>query len=484
MAEFLGEALAFDDVILVPRHSEILPREADVSTTLSRNIRLSIPLVSAAMDTVTEAALATALAQEGGIGIIHKNLSVEEQAREVEKVKRSAHGVISDPVTLSPDQTIRDAKRIMQQQNITGLPVVEPDGRLVGIITQRDLRFFDVLDAKVSEVMTKGKLVKASPATTLEEAKRILQKNKVEKLLLVGDDGRLCGLITIKDIDKMEAYPHAARDGHGRLRVGAAVGPFEFDRVDALVAKGCDVIVVDTAHGHSRNVIETVREIKKRTAVEVIAGNVATGEGVRALAEAGADGVKVGVGPGSVCTTRVVAGVGVPQFTAVMECAREAEKHGIPIIADGGVRNSGDVVKALAAGASSVMLGNLFASCDESPAQVVIYEGRRFKVYRGMGSVDAMLKGASSRYAQEGLPASKMVPEGIEGFVPLRGPVSELVTQLAGGVRSGMGYTGAADLVELRRRAVFLRVTPAGQRESRPHDVVVTKGFFSSETSP
>jgi len=484
VAEIAGEGLAFDDVLLVPRFSEILPREADTSTHLTRRIRLSVPLVSAAMDTVTESRLATALAQEGGIGIIHRNMSIEEQANEVEKVKRSAHGVIPDPVTLSPKQSVAEAKRIMQEQGITGLPVVEPNGKLVGIITQRDLRFLDDLDVAVERVMTKKNLVTAPPDTTLEAAKRILQQNKVEKLLLVDGSGRLRGLITIKDIDKMEAYPEAARDEQGRLRVGAAVGPHDYERAEALVEAGVDVLVVDTAHGHTKNVVETVRELKRRLDVDVVAGNVATREGAEALIEAGADAVKVGVGPGSVCTTRVVAGVGVPQLTAVMECAVAAQKARIPLIADGGIRNSGDVVKALAAGASSVMVGNLFASTDESPGQVVMYEGRRFKVYRGMGSVDAMLKGAASRYAQQGIPPTKLVPEGIEGLVPLRGPLSEVVAQLVGGLRSGMGYLGASSISELWKRARFVRITPAGQRESRPHDVVVTKGFFGADISP
>ena len=483
MAEFAGEGLAFDDVMLVPRYSDVLPREVNTSTKLTRRITLSLPLVSAAMDTVTESRLATALAQEGGIGIIHRNMSIEEQAREVEKVKRSAHGVIPDPVTLSPKQTVAEAKRIMQEQGITGLPVVESDGKLVGIITQRDLRFLDNLDVAVEKVMTKEKLVTAPPNTTLEEAKRILQKNKVEKLLLIDEKQRLRGLITIKDIDKMEAYPKAVRDEQGRLRVGAAVGPHDYERAEALVAAGCDVLVVDTAHGHTKNVLETVRELKKRLDVDVIAGNVATEEGAEALIEAGVDAVKVGVGPGSICTTRLVAGVGVPQLSAIVECAKAAHRRGVPLIADGGIRNSGDVVKALAAGASSVMVGNLFASTDESPGQVVVYEGRRFKVYRGMGSLDAMLKGAASRYRQEGLPPSKLVPEGIEGLVPLRGSLSEVVNQLVGGLRSGMGYLGAATIEELWEKARFVRITPAGQRESRPHDIVITKGFFGADTS-
>lgn len=480
----MDEAFAFDDVLLVPCYSEVLPRDVEISTNLTRNIRLSLPILSAAMDTVTESRLATALAQEGGIGIIHRNMSIEEQAQEVEKVKRSAHGVIPDPVTLSPNQTVAEAKRIMQEQGITGLPVVASDGKLVGIITQRDLRFLDDLDVAVEKVMTKRNLITAPPDTNLEAAKKILQANKVEKLLLVDENGKLCGLITIKDIDKMEAYPKAVRDDHGRLRVGAAIGPEDYERAEALVEAGCDVLVVDTAHGHTKNVLETVRELKRRFDVDVVAGNVATADGAEALIRSGADAVKVGVGPGSVCTTRVVAGVGVPQLTAIAECATVAQKEGVPVIADGGIRNSGDVVKALAAGASSVMLGNLFASTDESPGQVVMYEGRRFKVYRGMGSLDAMLKGSASRYAQQGLPPSKLVPEGIEGLVPLRGPLSEVVAQIVGGLRSGMGYIGAANLNELWQKAKFVRITAAGQRESRPHDIVLTKGFFGVDTSP
>ncbi|MCX7702599.1 MAG: IMP dehydrogenase, partial [Planctomycetota bacterium] len=450
MAKFAApDGLTFDDVSLLPQYSEVLPKDVDTSVQLTPSIRLSIPLISAAMDTVTESRLATALAQEGGIGIIHKNLSVEQQAAEVERVKRSVHGVIFDPITLLPDRTVRDAKRIMQEHQISGLPVVSRSGRLVGIITRRDLRFLEDSDLKVSMVMTKRQLVTAPPDTTIEEARKILHSRRVEKLLLVDKDGKLRGLITMRDINNIEAYPYACRDSAGRLRVGAAVGPFEFDRAEELVSKGCDLLVIDTAHGHTKNVIETVKQLKTRLKVEVVAGNVATEEGVEALAEAGADAVKVGVGPGSACTTRIVAGVGAPQLSAVFNCALYARKRKISLIADGGIRYSGDIVKALAAGAHAVMLGNLFASTDESPGQIVIYEGRRFKTYRGMGSLDAMLRGSASRYGKEGIPPSKLVAEGIEGLVPLRGSLSELVSQLVGGLRSGMGYCGAKNLEEL-----------------------------------
>jgi len=476
MAGFVTEGLTFDDVSLLPSYSEVLPKDVDTRTRLTRRITLSVPFVSAAMDTVTESRLATALAQEGGIGIIHKNLTVEEQTAEVERVKRSAHGVIFDPITLSPSQTIREAKQIMKQHHISGLPIIESDGRLVGIITKRDLRFLEDSDVEVSEVMTKKSLVTAPPDTTIDEARKILHKRRVEKLLLVDEEGKLRGLITKKDIDKMAAYPQACRGEKGRLRVGAAVGPFEFERVEALIEKGCDVIVIDTAHGHTKNVIETVRQMKKRYDVDVIAGNVATEEGVRALVDAGADAVKVGVGPGSACTTRIVAGVGVPQLSAVMTCAAEAKRHDVPLIADGGIRHPGDIVKALAAGADSVMLGNLLAGTDESPAQVVIYEGRRLKVYRGMGSLDAMLRGSASRYGQEGVTPSKLVPEGIEGLVPLRGTLSDVVAELVGGLRSGMGYCGARTIEDLHRKATFVRLTPAAQRESAPHNIIITKG--------
>jgi len=476
MARFAQEGLTFDDVSLQPCYSEVLPKDADTSVQLTPSIRLSIPLVSAAMDTVTESRLATALAQEGGIGIIHKNLSIEQQAAEVEHVKRSVHGVILDPITLLPDRSIRDAKRIMQEHQISGLPVVNRRGKLVGIITRRDLRFLEDSDVKVSDVMTKRHLVTAPPNTTIEEARKILHCRRVEKLLLVDKDGTLRGLITMKDINNMEAYPQACRDGAGRLRVGAAIGPFELERAEALVSKGCDLLVIDTAHGHTKNVIETVKQLKAKLNVDVVAGNVATEEGVKALADAGADIVKVGVGPGSACTTRIVTGVGTPQLSTLFECASYARKRGIKIIADGGIRCSGDIVKALAAGAHAVMLGNLLASTDESPGMVVIYEGRRFKTYRGMGSLEAMMRGSASRYGKEGIPPSKLVPEGVEGLVPLRGSLSELVTQLIGGLRSGMGYCGAKDLEELHQKAVFVKLTTASQRESLPHDIIITKG--------
>lgn len=476
MVRIVPEGLTFDDVSLLPNYSEVLPKDVDTHTKLTQRITLSVPFVSAAMDTVTGSRLATALAQEGGIGIIHRNSPVEEQAVEVERVKRSAHGVIFDPITLSPKQTIREAKQIMRHHRISGLPIVESDGGLVGIITKRDLRFLEDSDVQVSEVMTKKNLVTAPPDTTIGEAREILHRRRVEKLLLVDDTGKLCGLITKKDIDKMAAYPQACRGEKGRLRVGAAIGPFEFERAEALLEKGCDVLVIDTAHGYTKNVIRTLKELKKRYDVDVIAGNVVTEEGVRALIDVGADAVKVGVGPGSACTTRIVAGVGMPQLSAIIECAAEAKRHNIPLIADGGIRHPGDIVKALAAGANAVMLGNLFAGTDESLAQVVIYEGRRLKAYRGMGSLDAMMSGSASRYGQETVAPSKLIPEGIEGLVPLRGTLSEVVAELVGGLRSGMGYCGAETIEELHQKAIFIRLSTAAQRESAPHDIIVTKG--------
>ncbi len=477
--KFLKEALTFDDVLLVPGYSEVLPHEVDVTTNLTRRIRLNIPIVSAAMDTVTEARLAIALAREGGIGIIHRNMPIEDQAKEVEKVKKSESGMILNPVTVRPDATVKEALEIMERFRISGVPVVDGEGRLVGILTNRDLRFIKPADysSPVSRFMTREGLVTAREGITLEEATEILQKYKVEKLPIVDEEGRIKGLITIKDIMKRRKYPNACKDSIGRLRVGAAVGTGEdtLDRVSALVEAGADLIVVDTAHGHSKRVIETIENIKAAyPELQLIAGNVATAEGARALIEAGADAVKVGVGPGSICTTRVVAGVGVPQITAISEAYSVAREHGIPVIADGGIRYSGDIVKALAAGASVVMLGNLLAGTEESPGETIYYQGRAYKVYRGMGSLGAMMSRMSSdRYGQEG--AEKFVPEGIEGRVPYKGKLSDVIYQLVGGLRSGMGYTGCRTLEELREKARFVRITWAGYRESHVHDVQITK---------
>nr|WP_073343625.1 IMP dehydrogenase [Caldanaerobius fijiensis] len=475
LAEVIKEALTFDDVLLVPAKSEVLPKEVDVSTKLTNKIKLNIPLMSAGMDTVTESKMAIAIAREGGIGIIHKNMSIEKQASEVDKVKRSEHGVIVDPFYLSPDHTIRDALELMERYHISGVPITV-NGKLVGIITNRDIRFEDDLSKKISEVMTKEGLVTAPVGTTLAEAQRILKKHKIEKLPLVDEDFNLKGLITIKDIEKSIKYPNAAKDSKGRLLAGAAVGVTRdmMERVAALVNAGVDVIVVDTAHGHSKGVIEAVEKIKEAYPdVQLIAGNVATKEATEDLIKAGADCVKVGIGPGSICTTRVVAGVGVPQLTAIMDCAEAADKYGIPIIADGGIKYSGDIVKALAAGASVVMIGSLFAGTEESPGEMEIYQGRSFKVYRGMGSMGAMASGSKDRYFQED--AKKLVPEGVEGRVPFKGPLSETIYQLIGGLRAGMGYCGAKDLEALRRNARFVKITSAGLKESHPHDIMITK---------
>ena len=472
-------ALTFDDVLLLPAASKVLPNEVDVRTKLTRTISMNIPLMSAAMDTVTEANTAISMAREGGIGIIHKNMSVERQAREVDKVKKSESGMIIDPVTMHPEQKISEVLEVMEQYRISGVPIVEDGRKLVGIITNRDLRFETNLDQKVSEVMTKENLVTASEGITLEESKVLLHKNRIEKLLVVNDDGNLLGLITIKDIMKIKKYPNACKDSLGRLRVGAAVGvgPDRDARVEALVKAGVDVIAVDSAHGHAQAVVDSVPAIKRQfPEVEIIAGNVATAEGTKTLAEAGADAIKVGVGPGSICTTRVVAGVGVPQITAVTECARVAKEYQVPIIADGGVKYSGDVVKALAAGAHSVMIGSIFAGTDESPGEMILYQGRSYKVYRGMGSLGAMREGARDRYFQDDIEEdTKLVPEGIEGRVPYKGPLSSSVFQLIGGLRAGMGYVGCGSLDELRHKAKFIRITAAGLKESHVHDVIITK---------
>ena len=472
-------ALTFDDVLLLPAASKVLPNEVDVGTKLTRTISMNIPLMSAAMDTVTEANTAISMAREGGIGIIHKNMSIERQAREVDKVKKSESGMIIDPVTMHPEQKISEVLEVMEQYRISGVPIVADGRKLVGIITNRDLRFETNLDQKVAEVMTKKNLVTASEGITLEESKVLLHKNRIEKLLVVNDAGDLLGLITIKDIMKIKKYPNACKDDLGRLRVGAAVGvgPDRDARVEALVKAGVDVIAVDSAHGHAEAVVDSVPAIKHQfPEIEIIAGNVATAEGAKTLAEAGADAIKVGVGPGSICTTRVVAGVGVPQITAVTECARVAKEYQVPIIADGGVKYSGDVVKALAAGAHSVMIGSIFAGTDESPGEMILYQGRSYKVYRGMGSLGAMKEGGRDRYFQDDIEEdAKLVPEGIEGRVPYKGPLSSSVFQLIGGLRAGMGYVGCGSLNELRQKAKFIRITSAGLKESHVHDVIITK---------
>jgi IMP dehydrogenase len=472
--KIITEGITFDDVLLIPGKSDFVPIEANTSTQLTNNIRINIPIVSAAMDTVTESALAIALAQEGGIGIIHKNLTIEAQRREVAKVKRSENGIIQDPVVLSPNVSVIIARELMAEQNVSGIPIVER-GKLVGILTRRDLKFLKDDSVNVGAVMTKTNLVTGPADTTLEEAKEILQEHKVEKLLLVTKQGELAGLITMRDIDRFQQYPLAARDKRGRLRVGAAVGAHDYDRAEALIDAEVDILVVDTAHGHSHNVIETVKKIKKRHDIDVIAGNIATGEAAVDLIKAGANAVKVGIGPGAICTTRVISGVGVPQISAIMNCAPAAKKHNIPVIADGGIRHSGDITKALAAGASAVMLGSLFAGLDESPGQLVIYKGRQFKEYRGMGSIGAMVKGSADRYGQESSARSdKLVPEGVEGRVPYRGTLSDFVYQLVGGLRAGMGYCGTKTIDQLYDRRRFVRVSAASVAESHPHDIMIT----------
>jgi IMP dehydrogenase len=475
--KILDEAITYDDVLLVPAQSSVLPRETDVRTRLTQRIELMIPLVSAAMDTVTESAMAIALAREGGIGVLHKNMTIPRQSEEVDKVKRSESGMIRDPITLSPQRSVREALDLMKKYSISGIPIVE-DERLVGILTNRDLRFEPNMDLEVSKVMTAGNLVTAPAGTTLEEAEVILQKHRIEKLPVVDKNGKLKGLITFKDIQKKKRHPNASKDKLGRLRVGAAVGVTSdtMDRVAALLQAGVDVIVVDTAHGHSKGVLSMVRQIKGKFDIQVIAGNVGTSEGTKELIKAGADAVKVGVGPGSICTTRVVAGVGVPQVTAILECAKVALRHNIPIIADGGVKQTGDIAKAIAAGADSVMIGSLFAGVDESPGEKVLYEGRSYKVYRGMGSLEAMKQGSKDRYFQDAEDdIQKLVPEGIEGRVPYKGTLSETVHQMVGGLRSAMGYCGCRSIGEMKKKAQFVRMTDAGLRESHPHDVSISK---------
>ncbi len=490
--KIVTEGITFDDVLLLPRGSDVMPGDADTSTRLTPTISLHIPLVSAPMDTVTESAIAIALAQEGGMGIIHRNLPVEAQAREVTKVKRSANGVIADPLTLGPAQTVGEARRLMREHNVSGFPITEngaagsqggapqrSKGKVVGILTRRDLKFVEDESTPIRDVMTKDGLVTAAPGTTLEEASRILNKNKVEKLLLVEKDGRLAGMVTQRDIDRLSDFPKANVDARGRLRCGAACGVDQYERVEAAIAAGADVLVIDTSHGHSANVLRTLKTIKQKHGVEVIAGNVATVEGARALVEAGADGVKAGIGPGSICTTRVVTGVGVPQLTAIFAAIEGVRQSGrdVPVIADGGIRMSGDIAKALAAGASCVMLGSLFAGLEESPGELVISHGRRYKSYRGMGSAGAMEAGSADRYGQ-GADADKrrkFVPEGVEGLVPYRGKLAEFVYQLVGGVRAAMGYCGCRTMAEFREHTRFCRVSPASVIESHPHDIRITR---------
>ncbi|MEM8738844.1 MAG: IMP dehydrogenase [Planctomycetota bacterium] len=478
-AKILHDGITFDDVLLLPAQSDVIPSQTDTSTRLTRNIRLNIPVLSSPMDTVTESALAIALAQEGGLGVIHKNLSIEDQVREVIKVKRSANGVITDPVTLPPEAPASEVRRLMSTQNISGIPITldgRSSGRVVGIVTRRDMMFLADDATPLHQVMTKDRLVTASPETTLEKAEAILNQNKVEKLMLIDNDGCLTGLITMGDIAKQDAFPLACRDDRGRLRVGAAVGVHQLDRVDALIGAEVDLVVVDSAHGHSSNVAQSVRAIKSRYNIDVVAGNVATEDGARSLIEAGADAVKVGIGPGSICTTRIVSGVGVPQVTAIFGACRAADDADIPIIADGGIRHSGDITKALAAGASVVMLGSLFAGLDESPGDLVIHHGRRYKTYRGMGSQGAMLDGSADRYAQKGVTRKdKLVPEGVEGRVPYRGPLSDFVYQMVGGLKAGMGYCGTQTVQELRERGRFVRVSGATLAENHPHDIAITR---------
>ncbi len=468
--------ITFDDVLLEPRYSDFMPGDVDVSTNLTKNIRLKTPFLSSPMDTVTESDMAIALAKVGGLGVIHKNMSVEAQAEEVTKVKRSANGIIIDPVTLHPDDDVDAAKHLMDQHNVSGVPIVLADGRLAGIITRRDLRFLEGGETLIKNVMTRENLVTGKGTLTLEEAEKILTAKKVEKLLLVDDEYHLTGLITIKDIDMMKRYPDACKDADGSLPEGAEIGVFDNERAEQLIARGVDLLVVDSAHGHSANVIESVREVKKRWEIDVVAGNVATYEGCRDLIEAGADAVKVGIGPGSICTTRVISGVGVPQITAIYNAHKAAQEAGIPVIADGGIRYSGDITKALAAGASAVMIGGLFAGLAESPGRTILYQGRTFKVYRGMGSIGAMVKGSSERYRQSGQEnLLKLVPEGVEGRVPFKGALAEFVYQLAGGLRAGMGYCGTRNIDELRKDARFIQITSATVRENHPHDIAITQ---------
>lgn len=468
-------ALTFEDVLLVPKYSEVLPKNVDVSTKLTKNISLNAPIVSAAMDTVTEYEAAIAMARVGGIGIIHKNMDIESQVKQVKRVKKSENGMIVDPISFKVSTTLDEANYMLNEFHISGAPVIDDHGKLVGICTNRDMRF--ELDGKraVGEIMTPMPIITAKVGVSIEEAAKVLHKHKIEKLPIVDENDILKGLITIKDIKKRKEYPDANKDDFGRLRVGAAIGVGQYDRAEALVKAGADVLVLDSAHGHSKGIIDTVKELKKRFAVEVIAGNIATAEAAKDLIEAGADAVKVGIGPGSICTTRIVAGVGVPQISAIMDVAEMAKKYGVPVVADGGIKYSGDVAKAIAAGASSIMVGSLLAGTEESPGETIIYQGRKYKSYRGMGSIGAMQKGSNDRYFQEGTAADKLVPEGIEGQVPYRGRIGEIVYQLIGGLRSSMGYLGAADIASYQERAEFVEITSAGLRESHVHDVFITK---------
>lgn len=480
------KGITFDDVLLEPRFSEVLPSGVDVSTQLTSKIRLQIPFLSSPMDTVTESEMAIALAKMGGLGVVHKNMSIEAQAEEVTKVKRSANGIIPDPVTLLPTDSVAQAQELMRKQNVSGVPITLENGKLVGILTRRDLRFLESSEIPISVVMTKENLVTARGNVTLAEAERILTDKKVEKLLLVDDEYILTGMITIKDIDMIKSYPNACKDEQGRLRVGAAIGVYDLERAEQLIQRGVDVLIVDSAHGHSTNVIETVKQLKRQWDIDVIAGNVATFEGGRDLVKAGVDAVKVGIGPGSICTTRVISGVGVPQITAIYQATKACEQAGIPTIADGGIRFSGDITKAIGAGASCVMIGSLFAGLTESPGRTILYQGRSFKAYRGMGSLGAMVKGSSERYRQGSQDQlSKLVPEGVEGRVPFKGPLADYVYQLVGGLRAGMGYCGTQTIAELRKEARFIQVSAATVRENHPHDIAITQEApnYSSDLS-
>ena len=468
-------ALTFEDVLLVPKYSEVLPKNVDVSTKLTKNISLNAPIVSAAMDTVTEYEAAIAMARVGGIGIIHKNMDIESQVKQVKRVKKSENGMIVDPISFKVTTTLDEANYLLNEFHISGAPVIDDHGKLVGICTNRDMRFEQNGNREVGEIMTPMPIITAKVGVSIEEAAKVLHKHKIEKLPIVDENDILKGLITIKDIKKRKEYPDANKDDFGRLRVGAAIGVGQYDRAEALVKAGADVLVLDSAHGHSKGIIDTVKELKKRFAVEVIAGNIATAEAAKDLIEAGADAVKVGIGPGSICTTRIVAGVGVPQISAIMDVVEMAKKYGVPVVADGGIKYSGDVAKAIAAGASSIMVGSLLAGTEESPGETIIYQGRKYKSYRGMGSIGAMQKGSNDRYFQEGTAADKLVPEGIEGQVPYRGRIGEIVYQLIGGLRSSMGYLGAADIASYQERAEFVEITSAGLRESHVHDVFITK---------
>lgn len=472
--KIVKRALTFEDVLLVPQYSEILPKQVDVKTRISKNVTLNIPIVSAAMDTVTEHRTAIMMARLGGIGVIHKNMDVESQAKEVKRVKKSESGVIIDPIFINPEATVAEALSLMSDLHISGVPVIDKDRKLIGILTNRDLRFETNMSTLVKDRMTKAPLITAPKGCTLDDAEKIFSQNRVEKLPIVDKDGRLDGLITIKDLKKRKEYPNANKDSYGRLRVAAAIGVGQIDRTKALVDAGVDVIVIDSAHGHSKGIIDTLKEVKANFNVDVIAGNIANPAAVKDLAEAGADGIKVGIGPGSICTTRIVAGVGVPQISAIDDCASEAAKYGIPVIADGGLKYSGDVAKALAAGAACVMAGSLLAGCEESPGELITFQGRQYKVYRGMGSIGAMTKGSSDRYFQEGTAQDKLVPEGIEGRVPFAGSIKDVIHQLIGGLRSAMGYVGAKDIPTLQERAEFVEITSAGLKESHVHDVVIT----------